>query len=152
MYAIVDYCDELDPASVRVLAYRATPEGFVRILPNERGWAWLEPVGVWLAGEGELAVCYDAEGHRIPDYAELTSLVEQLGANMEEAAALTEEAVQARQVAEAQAREAERARHEAEAQAAEAARARQEAEARSNDLASRLQEMEAELRRLRGGK
>ncbi len=164
LYAIVDTCEEQGVPQVRLMVHRSIPEGFVRVLPNEKGWVWLEPVGVWLAGEGQRAVCYDAEGNRIPDYAELTSMVRQLDANLEEAAALTEEAVQARQHAEAQAAEDARARQHAEAQAAEAARAqqlaeaqasdahraRQQAEADSTDLRLRLQQMEAEMCRLRG--
>jgi colicin import membrane protein len=86
-------------------------------------------VRLWLAGEQGNAVCYDEQGNRIPEYAEVVHALRQSDAREEQLRALTEEAVKARQDAEA--------RVAAEAQAREG-------------LAARLQEMEAELRRLQG--
>lgn len=135
-YAIVDSRPEEEPRQVRVLGYRATPDGYVRVPLDRRGWLWLAPVRLWLAGEGGRAVCYGEQGNRIPDFVEAIKAAEQAGARAEESAVLAEEAIRGRH-------EAERARQEAERRAAEEARARQEAEAR-------LQALEAELRKLRG--
>jgi hypothetical protein len=156
-YAIVDYCPEMEERKVKILGYRATAEGYVRLPLNEKGWLWLEPVGLWLAGEGDRAVCYDREGNRIPDIVQLAETVKQADARVEEAQLQTEEAVQARQEADRRATEADRKAEEADRRAteadrkaAEAARAKQEAENRATDLATRLQQMEAELNRIRG--
>jgi hypothetical protein len=135
-YAIVDSRPGEEPRCVRLLGYRATPEGYVRVFPDERGWLWLEPVRLWLAGGGEKLVCYDEHGSRILEHVEAVQAIQQADARAEEAAALTEEAVRSRQ--------------EAEARAAAEAQARQAAEAQAADVAARLQAMEAELRRLRG--
>jgi Uma2 family endonuclease len=136
LYAIVDHCLDPSPGRVQVLLHRATPEGYVRVSPDERGWLWLGPVRLWLAGEGTDAVCYNEQGQRIPDFVEVNQARRQADAR-------AEEAVRARQEAEARAAEEARARQEAEARAAEEARAGQE-------LAARLQQVEAELRRARG--
>jgi colicin import membrane protein len=135
-YAIVDSRPDEKPRRVRVLGYRATPEGYVRVPLNDRGWLWVEPVRLWLAGEEGRAVCYDGQGNRLPDLVEAVKTAEHATARAEESAVLAEEAIRARQ--------------EAERRAAEEARARQEAEAKTADLAARLRQIEAELRKLRG--
>jgi Uma2 family endonuclease len=149
-YAIFDFRTVEGVRQVRLLGYRATPEGYVRVPLDAQGRLWLEPVRLWLAVEGDRAVCFDEQGNRIPDEVELTQAIRQADARVEEAHALTEEAVRARQEAEAQAGEAARARQEAEVQAAEAARARHSAEALAADLATQMQQLQAELARLRG--
>jgi hypothetical protein len=135
-YAIVDADEESERRPITVLGYRWTPEGYVFVPPDEQGRVWLEPVGLWLAGEQGHAVCYDAQGARILDIAERDRLGQQAMARSEELGTLMEEAV--------------RAHHEADARAAAEAQARQAAEAQLADFAARLQAMEEELRRLRG--
>jgi hypothetical protein len=141
-YAIVDSRPGEEPRCVRLLGYRATPEGYVRVPLDERGWLWLDPVRIWLAGGGEKVVCYDEQGNRILEHVErvqahreTAEALRLMDERVEEAHALTEDAVRARQAAESQAQQEAQARQAAEAQAA--------------DFAARLQAMEAELRRLR---
>jgi Uma2 family endonuclease len=135
-YAIVDYRPELVERQVHVFAYRATPEGYVRVDPDAEGRVWLEGVNLWLTAEGDRAVCFTEHGERMPDIVDAVEAIQGLQTRTEEMQTLTEEAITARQ--------------EAEKQAKEEARQREEAEKRASDLASRNAELEAELRRLRG--
>ena len=52
-YAIVDYYPELEERQVHIIGYRATPEGYARVPLDEKGRLWLEPVRLWLGGEGD---------------------------------------------------------------------------------------------------
>jgi Uma2 family endonuclease len=170
-YIIVDADDDKEPRTLQLLGYRYTAAGYERMVPNERGWLWLEPVQLWLGVEGSVVVLYDDKGTKIGDYtevakareaAEAQATEERNKAQAEAQARATAEAeateernkaqaeVQARAAAEAQATE-ERNKAQAEAQARAAAedRAVGEAEQRKT-IESRLKELEAELQRLRG--
>ncbi len=128
-YAIVDRHEGPEGELRRLLAYRATPDGYELLGPDAEGWLALEPVGLALAFEGSDLVCRDAQGQRLLDYQEVP---------------------QARQQAEARAQAAE-ARADAETQARQAAEARAEAEAQSRQAAEeRIRQLEAELNRQRG--
>ena len=96
---------------------------------------WLEPVRLWLAGEGEWAVCYDEQNQKVPGIRELRQTVRETEARNEELQTLTEVAITARR--------------DAEAKAAQEARERQQSEQRADDLALKLAALEAELKRLR---
>ena len=89
-YAIVDYRPELAERQVYLIGYRATPEGYLRVAVNEQGRLWLEPVRLWLAAEGDRAVCYDERGERVRDVVELDLAARQA----EERAAEAERAAQ----------------------------------------------------------
>jgi Uma2 family endonuclease len=102
---------------------------------NERGWAWLEPLGLWLGvkvdpdtGGDRLALFDPASGLEIGDYTAVR---------------------RARDAAEARAAAEAKARAEAEARAAAEAKARAETEQRTAAALARLHQVEAELRRLR---
>jgi colicin import membrane protein len=127
-YAIVDR-QFRKGKSLRLLAYRSTPQGYLRLEPDAQGWLALETIGLWLRFEDGRLVCRDAEGRRQRDYREVI-----------------EEAQQAEQraQAEAQARQQAEQRAQAEAQGRQAeTRARQQAE-------ERIRQLEAEWSRLRG--
>lgn len=121
-YAIVDRRVRNEAEELRLLAYRATAQGYVRVKLDAQGWLELEPIGLWLGIEDHHLVCRDGQGRRLPNYQEVVQAYR--------------DEVQARKEAEARA-EAERARAETEAQA------RQQAE-------ERIRQLEAELNRLRG--
>jgi len=122
-YIIVDQHQQAGEEQRRVLGYRLNSQGrYVMLEPNEQGWLWLEPIGVWLAWQGETLVCYDKAGQLIPNYTTLREVQAETEAKVE--------------VAEARAQAAE-----AKAQAETVARA---------ELETRLQQLEAELRRLQG--
>lgn len=128
---------------LRVLGYQHTPTGYRALAPNERGWIWMEPVGLWLGLEDDRVVCYDEAGNPIGDY---TGVVAALTAEAQaRALAETRAIVEAQASARAEARVAE-----AQADARAAAEARTEAETRAAAAEARLRELEAELRRLRG--
>jgi colicin import membrane protein len=121
LYVLIDQEREHGPRSV--VAHRYTARRYVRMRPDRQGRILLKPLGLWLAVEDELAVCYDADtGERLSDYGEER---------------------QARVAAQQEAREQAEARQHAERQAREQAEGRQHAE-------RRVRELEAELRRLRG--
>jgi Uma2 family endonuclease len=121
-YAIVDSRREQGIRQVRILGYRATPDGYLRLPLDAQGRLWLEPVKLWLAGGPERAVCFDEQGVRIPDFAEAMRNGRQAEAQNEELRSAVEEAITARQ----------------------------QAEKRVTDLAARLAELEAELQRHSG--
>jgi colicin import membrane protein len=75
-YAIVDRQFRRGK-SLRLLAYRATPEGYVRLGPDAQGWLALEPIGLWLRFEDGRLVCRDAEGRRLHDYLEVMEEIQQ---------------------------------------------------------------------------
>jgi Uma2 family endonuclease len=142
-YAIVDYRTDTDPPSIGILGYQATANGYVQAPLSAEGRLWLPEVRLWLAAEDGRAVCYDEQGNRVPDYAEIKKTAKEALDRAEEAHLLTEEAVQARKDAEAKAADQERLRKDAEAKA-------RDAESRAADLARSLQDLQAELQRLRG--
>lgn len=136
-YAIIDL-QRNKRGVVRTLhGFRLTPEGYVPTPFNERGWLWLEPVGVWLAISGQAVVCYDKNGDLIQEYAALakSKRAADKRAATERARARTAEA---RATAEAKAR-------------AEEAKARAAAEARVAELEERLRQLEALQRKLDAG-
>ncbi len=45
--------------------------GYRRLRPNDRGWLWLETLGVWLGQENGRVVCYDGQGNPIGTVAEI---------------------------------------------------------------------------------
>ncbi|HEY8602051.1 MAG TPA: Uma2 family endonuclease [Thermomicrobiales bacterium] len=68
LYVIVDGVSRRRDTTLRILAYELTPAGYRPASPNERGWFWLAPVGVWLGVmDGELA-CFDRDGRRLDDF------------------------------------------------------------------------------------
>jgi colicin import membrane protein len=129
LYIIVDTVQRRGQPVLRLLGYRQTPGAYEPLIPDERGWLWIESLGLWLGIADNELHCFDADGVQLGDYTEIN-------------AALETERV-ARREAEARAQTEVEARREAEA------RAQSEADARTA-LEIQLQEMEAELKRLRG--
>ena len=131
VYVIADAVAEADQDRRLTLSgYRYTRGGYRPMVANDRGWLWLEAVGLWLgvtrdeaSGYDRLA-CYDAEsGAEIGDYTAVTR-------------ALDEE-IEAREKAERLAAD-ERARAERHAAA------RENAEARIRELETLLKQFEQE--------
>ena len=129
-YAIIDYRPELEQRQVHLLGYRSTAEGYVRVQLNEQGRLWLEAVRLWLAGDGEWAVCFDELGQRIPDS-------QQLNRDAQKAEVRAQQAESDAQKAEVRAQQAE----------SDAQKARQE----NADLKARLAELERQQQRPGGG-
>ncbi len=84
IYVIVDVLEEDDfERRLELIVYRHAPDGYERIKPDERGWIWLEPIGVWLGivpearlGYDRLA-CFDPEtGEEIGDYTAISQALE----------------------------------------------------------------------------
>jgi hypothetical protein len=129
-YVIADLIeDENGTPVLRLLCYRAGPNGYVLADLAEPGRLWLEPIGLWLVVEGSRLACFDEHGQRLGDY--LHTL---------------------HQATEAKARaEAEKARADEEKARADEEKARAETEVKARQaLEARLQEIEAELQRARG--
>jgi Uma2 family endonuclease len=125
-YVIVDRKDLEGP--VRLIGFQRGPAGFEPMAPNEHGWLWLEPVGIWLGTGDNRVTCFDGDGKEIGDY-------DQMCHNWAEAEAKAAEEIQARTRAEAKAAEEAHARTRAEAKAAEEAHARTHAEAKAAEEA-----------------
>ena len=135
LYVIVDGVTTRKQPGLRLVGYTQTPNGYQVLAPNERGWLWLEPVGIWLGIEDNEIVCYDEAGQPLGDYQAL-------------AASLAAE-IEARAVAERRAKAEADARTAEQAARAEAERRADVAERRADAAEARLQALEAELRRLR---
>lgn len=54
-----------------IVAYQAGPTEYEPLPPDDRGRVWIEVVEVFLAAENDRVVCYDPDGRRIGDYAEV---------------------------------------------------------------------------------
>jgi len=122
LYAIVDVRSGEAGVEIRLLAYRPTPEGPVRVLSAEPNRVWLPELNLWLASEGDQAVCLEPSGTPVGDYCTVARLAE----------------------------EAEARATAAEARASVAENRATAADARADDVARRNAELEAEIRRLRG--
>ena len=70
-YAVVDRHMRADGPDMRLLGYRNTPDGYVALPPGSDGRLWVEPLRLWLGIEDEAAVCYDENGEKLKDHAEL---------------------------------------------------------------------------------
>src|SRR5262249_24381710 len=135
LYFIVDSRPGEDDR-VAILGYRSTPEGYVRILPDDRGRVWVEPLRVWLASEGPRVVCLGENGQRLAEAYELAGEVRAMNARLEVLQSATEEAITAR--------------HQAEKDNVQAEKDKAQAEKDKADMATRLADLEAELKRFRG--
>src|SRR5262249_47146624 len=91
-YAIVDTRPGEAHPRVRLIGYRWSPDGYVRVAPDPSGRLWLEAVRLWLAGEGNALVCYDQRGRRVPTYQELLKTFQARRAVVERAEKQAEEA------------------------------------------------------------
>ncbi|MCI0702010.1 MAG: Uma2 family endonuclease [Planctomycetia bacterium] len=70
LYIIADRRETNDGgAFIRLLGYRTTPEGYVRIPEDAKG-VWIEALKVWIQAEGDRVVCADEHGNSIPDLRE----------------------------------------------------------------------------------
>jgi Uma2 family endonuclease len=142
-YTIIDLKRSKLKVERSLYGYRLTPEGYIPTPLNERGWLWLEPIGVWLAVVNQTIACYDKDGNLIQEYAALAK-----AKRAADKRAATER-VRAR-AAEVRANQEARARAE-EAQArAEEAQARAAAEARAAALEERIRQLEALQRQSNG--
>jgi hypothetical protein len=177
LYIIVDYWTKEgkegeEKGDVHLVVYRATPEGYVRVLIEGEERYWIEPLKIWLVGGGKKLVCLDEQEQPIPAFLEITETARNAAARAEELETLNEEAILAQQEAERNAKLAEeRAQQEerlrqdeerlrlvAESRAKDEERLRLEADKRAKDeerlrldTEQRLQDLEDELRRLRSG-
>jgi len=163
-YAIVDYYPELEQRQVHVLGYRATPDGYVRVDLNDQERLWLDSVRLWLASAGELAVCFDDLGVRVPNVQELNRGARLARQQAADALSGKQQAEQATLLAQQQAadalsgkQQAEQAALLAQQQAADALSGKQQAEQaallarqQADNLAARLAELEAAMRQLGG--
>lgn len=116
LYVIVDIVTRHGQQVPRLLGYRQTATVYAPLIPNERGWLWLEPVNLWLGVQDSQVACYDAAGNILGDYTRVAA---------------------ARDAAESRAEAAE-SRAEAEAQA------RREVEARLRTLEAELRQLRGE--------
>jgi hypothetical protein len=67
-YIIVDTRKWKGQERLYLLSYYLTPDGYESGAVDERGWLWLEPVGVWLGIQDNHVQCYDEAGRPIGDY------------------------------------------------------------------------------------
>jgi hypothetical protein len=67
-YFIVDSLERKGVLTRRLLGYQLKPDGYAALIPNERGWLWMEPVGLWLGIREQEVECYDRQGKKIEDH------------------------------------------------------------------------------------
>jgi colicin import membrane protein len=68
LYFIVDSFERKGRLTRRLLGYRLTLDGYTALIPNERGWLWMEPVGLWIGIHENHIGCYTADEQYIEDY------------------------------------------------------------------------------------
>jgi colicin import membrane protein len=151
-YVIADMHEEEGKRRLKLIAYRLKGSTYEPVALDERGRAWLEPVGLWLG----VKINPETGGDRVVLIDPITN--QEIGDYTAVDRARIEAQGQARRAqgqvrrAQAQARtQTQRAETEAQARAEAEARARAEAQARATAEARAL-ELEAELERLRGRK
>jgi colicin import membrane protein len=136
LYVIVDVrVQQGQRTHLELIGYRHGPAGYEKMELDERGWLWLEELGVWIGIEGTRVVCCDRHGQKILDYAELAEAREAEVKARKDAEAQTK-------TAEAQAKAAERRAKRAEARAKNEAQAREALEAQNRELQERLRHLE----------
>jgi Uma2 family endonuclease len=141
-YIIVDHMGDEDHPSLRLLAYRATPEGYVPVPLQPQG-LWVEPLRLWLQVEGEQR---DQERQRAQQ------ALEQAEAERRRALEEHHRAIQAQQRAEEEHRKAIQAQQRAEEEHRKAIQAQQQAEEERQArlaLEEKLRQLQSELQRLR---
>ncbi len=73
-YAIVDPRPHAGGGrEVRLIGFQmnaTNPRGYYRVPCDDRGRLWVEPIRLWLAGEGDHAVCFNERGDRLIDLPE----------------------------------------------------------------------------------
>jgi len=132
LFIIVDTYTRDGQIAPRMWGYHRTDKGYyMPMVPNERGWLWMAPVGLWIGWNAHQIECYDEAGHPIMDYVHLDA-----ARTIAETRAMW---------AEEQARAEAQARADAEVQARIEAQARADAEARASMAEARLRELEAEV-------
>jgi Uma2 family endonuclease len=117
-YFIVDLRQGRHGVNRTIHGYRLTPEGYVPLQPNARGWLWVEPLSIWLVVREHGVVCHDAAGNFMADYADVLQAKLYAEARAVEEAAIRAEEATIRAAAEARAAEETRRRIELEARLA----------------------------------
>jgi colicin import membrane protein len=107
IYIIVDSVERKGMLTRRLLGYRMTLDGYTGIAPDERGWLWMEPVGLWIGIHENHICCYTADGRYIEDYIGVYTARVQLEAQARQAEARANAEQQARADAEARIAELE---------------------------------------------
>ncbi len=143
-YVIADVDEAAGRRRLTLKAYRlkGRRRAYEPVQVNERGWAWLEPLGLWLGVKvnldtgGDRLALFDPEtGLEIADYTAIRRARDAADARADAAGARADAAE-------------DRADAETQARADAEARAHAQAQARA-DAETRLRQAEAELRRLR---
>jgi len=150
LYVIVDIAERIGVVMRRLIGYQLTQAGYVPLAKNERGWLWLEPVGVWLGLRGKNLICYDEAGNLIEDYTRVTQARDDEARGRVEAEEHADDEARRRAEAEERADDEARGRAEAEKRADDEARKRADEARGRAEAEARIRELEAALRRLRG--
>ena len=113
LYVIADVVvEDEETRHVDLIGYRYAPAGYERIVPDSRGWIWLDPLGLWLGvvrdpwlADCDRLACFEAEtGEQIGDYNAISQALAVATAKQAQAEASAQAAVSAREQAEASAR------------------------------------------------
>lgn len=68
LYLIVDTRRWKGTEQLHIIAYSLTATGYEVLAPDQRGWYWIESVGVWLGLRDNNVLCFDVAGNPIGDY------------------------------------------------------------------------------------
>lgn len=99
-YLIIDMKRKSKKEHYVLLGYVLQGRRYEKMEPDERGWLWLPPVGLWVGIENNRPYCYDEQGKRVADYIEIKVQLEQeVEARQKEAAARQQAEDQLREMA-----------------------------------------------------
>jgi Uma2 family endonuclease len=142
------YARNWTPPPRTVFGYRLGDLGYEKLQPDERGWLWMEPAGLWIDIQDEHVQCYDEAGVPIGDYVDVTIALQRSEEAREETARDLAQERAAREETARNLTQERSAREEAWMALEQKERAlAQEREARK-DVEERLAALEARLREM----
>jgi hypothetical protein len=74
-YLILDQEESEDREFLTLIAYRATPEGYVQIPEDPEKGVWIPTVRLWFKADGPWVTCHTIDGNRILSRAEIAAKV-----------------------------------------------------------------------------
>jgi Uma2 family endonuclease len=157
LYVIVDLRETVQGPEIRLLAYRPSPDGPVRLFLPDPNKIWLNDLDVWLTVEGNRVVCVKADGKPLDDYVVVAQQAEQAEARARaEARKVKTAKAKAQRERERADNEQQRADNEQQRADNEQQRADNEQQRADNEqqradaAARKITELEAKLKKLQG--
>jgi Uma2 family endonuclease len=136
-YLIVDVRQRKDSETIRLIGYHLDEDQYLPLLPDARGWYWIEPIGLWLGIEQGEVYLFTQANERFFQYEELSVAYAEIQERVSDAEQRANEAEQ-------RISDAEQRVSDAEQRARQETATREQAEARIKELEEALRRMQTE--------